>query len=293
MLQSMTGFGRGEAFNDQYKITIEIKSVNHRYLDVNVRLPRKLNYLESAVRNEIKKYGSRGKVDIFINLEHVVGASVSLKYNKEMAEAYYRAVQEIAKDFSLQGEVSALDIARYQDVISQGDEDLDEEMLASLTMTALDIAGQQFVETRKQEGKHLQEDLLDKLNRVDSLVEEVRKRSPQIVEEYGQRIQAKVKELLGDNQVDDRVLATEMIVFADKVCVDEEMVRLKTHVKNMIKTLESEVETVGRKLDFLTQEMNREANTILSKANDVIMADYGIELKTEIEKIREQIQNIE
>lgn len=292
MIQSMTGFGRGEASNDRQKITIEIKSVNHRYLDTSVRLPRKLNVFETAVRNKIKEYASRGKVDIFVSFSDTQADCSSITYNREIAAAYCNGMEQMISDFSLKDTITAYQLARFPDVFTMEEQALDEEALENLLMEAMSQAGEQFVYSRKVEGKKLKEDLLEKLDHVQELVEQIAKRSPDIVEEYRNRIREKVSELLGDTKLDEAVLATELVVFADKVCVDEEMVRLKTHIIHMKETLESDG-AIGRKLDFLTQEMNRESNTILSKSNDIEVSNYGIELKTEIEKIREQIQNIE
>lgn len=292
MIQSMTGFGRGEASDENYKIEIEMKSVNHRYLDINVRLPRKLNFYETEIRNQVKQFADRGKVDIFVTFSDITGKSVNVTYNKEVAEAYLSGIRQLSKDLKLENTTVAYQISRFPDVFTMEESSPDEDMVGTLIKTAMDRAGEQFVLSRRTEGNKLKEDLMGKFSRIESLVDSVAERSPQIVQEYHQRIQDKVAELLGDSQIDEGVLATELVVFADKICVDEEMVRLRTHVVHMKETLEEEG-TIGRKLDFLTQEMNREANTILSKANDIIVSNYGIELKTEIEKIREQIQNIE
>lgn len=292
MIQSMTGFGRGEASDENYKIEIEMKSVNHRYLDINVRLPRKLNFYETEIRNQVKQFADRGKVDIFVTFSDITGKSVNVTYNKEVAEAYLSGIRQLSKDLKLENTTVAYQISRFPDVFTMEESSPDEDMVGTLIKTAMDRAGEQFVLSRRTEGNKLKEDLMGKFSRIESLVDSVAERSPQIVQEYHQRIQDKVAELLGDSQIDEGVLATELVVFADKICVDEEMVRLRTHVVHMKETLEEEG-TIGRKLDFLTQEMNREANTILSKANDTIVSNYGIELKTEIEKIREQIQNIE
>lgn len=293
MINSMTGFGRGEVQDEQFKITIEMKSVNHRYLDVNVRVPRKLSFCEQLIRKNVKKYGSRGKVDVFVNMEYIQGDTAGIKYNEAVAAAYRECVKQISQDFQLAEDLSAYRLSKYPEVIMQEEESLDEEKLTALVTEAMENAGKVFQESRRIEDGGLCEDLLGKLKKVSALVEQIKDRSPEIVEEYRQKITERIQELIGDSQIDERVLATELILYADKICVDEEIVRLQTHVAHMTETLTQAGDAVGRKLDFLTQEMNREANTILSKANDSIMSEYGIELKTEIEKIREQIQNIE
>lgn len=292
MIQSMTGFGRGEATNDKYKITIEMKSVNHRYLDVSVRLPRKLNIFETTIRNQVKKIANRGKVDVFVNIEDLGMGSSAVRYNSQVASSYLQGLRQIAEDFHLEERVDALSLSRFPDVFSTEEEDLDEDMLLSLITQALEQAGVKFKDSRIKEGKPLCQDLNAKLDNINRVVDEIAKRSPQIVAEYRQKLTEKVNELLGNTQLDESVLATELIIYSDKICVDEEIVRLRTHVEHVKDTLQ-EGENIGRKLDFLVQEMNREANTILSKSNDVEVSNYGIELKTEIEKIREQIQNIE
>lgn len=292
MIQSMTGFGRGEANNDDFRITIEIKSVNHRYCDVSVRLPRKLNFLETTIRNYIKDHVNRGKIDIFVNFEDTKGKSYSISYNKEIAKAYYDGLNSISNDFNVDNKISAYMISKYPEVFSMTEEDVDEEVLKELVIKALDDSMVSFVNTRNTEGEKLRTDLIDKLNDIKELVDKIRVKSPKVVERYRKRITEKVNELLGDSKIDDNVLASEIVVYSDKVCVDEEMVRLDTHIDHMITTL-NEGDSIGRKLDFITQEMNRESNTILSKSDDVEVSDLGIQLKTEIEKIREQIQNIE
>lgn len=292
MIQSMTGFGRGEAVNDKYKLTVEMKSVNHRYLDISVRLPRKMNLFESAVRSQVKEFANRGKVDVFVGIENLTGSTGSLCYNHEIASAYLEGIRQLARDFELDHHIGAFQLSRYPEVFTMEEENVDEEMIFQLLTEALKIAGTHFMESRSLEGDKLYHDILDKLKRIDSIVEEIVRRSPRMVEEYRQKLTAKVQQLLGDTKLDESLLATELVIYSDKTCVDEEMVRLRTHIVHMKETLACG-DPIGRKMDFLIQEMNREANTTLSKANDIEISNYGIELKTEIEKIREQIQNIE
>ena len=292
MIKSMTGFGRCEIEEDNRKITVEIKSVNHRYLDVNVKLPKKLSFFESAVRNLIKEYIQRGKVDIFITCEDFNEANFSLKYNEELAGEYLKYLQQMAEHFQLENDIRVSTLSRYPDVFIMEEQDNDEEELWALLEKTLRNACEVFVETREKEGENLKTDLLNKLDEMIGYVDFIEERSPIVMKEYRELLETKVKEILEDKQMDDARIATEVTIFADKICVDEETVRLKSHIEAMKAALTGGG-TVGRKLDFIAQEMNREANTILSKASDLAISDTGINLKTDIEKVREQIQNIE
>ncbi len=292
MIKSMTGFGRCELSDENRKITVEMKSVNHRYLDVNIKMPKKLNFFESAIRNELKAYIQRGKVDLFISLEDFSENNVTVKYNKDIAAEYLKYLRQMSEDFELENDIRVSTLSRYPEVLSMEDQTPDEEEIWKLLKQAIDTASEGFVETRKTEGENLKNDLTDKLNGMLAHVEFIEARSPQIIAEYKQKLKDKVNEMLNDTQVDENRLLTEVTIFADKVCVDEELVRLRSHVEATKNAL-SEGGSVGRKLDFIAQEMNREANTILSKANDLEISNRAIELKTEIEKVREQIQNIE
>lgn len=292
MIKSMTGFGRCEIEEDNRKITVEIKSVNHRYLDVNVKLPKKLSFFESAVRNLIKEYIQRGKVDIFITCEDFNETNFSLKYNEELAGEYLKYLQQMAEHFQLENDIRVSTLSRYPDVFIMEEQDNDEEELWALLEKTLRNACEAFVETREKEGENLKTDLLNKLDEMIGYVDFIEDRSPIVMKEYRERLETKVKEILEDKQMDDARIATEVTIFADKICVDEETVRLKSHIEAMKAALTGGG-TVGRKLDFIAQEMNREANTILSKASDLAISDTGINLKTDIEKVREQIQNIE
>lgn len=292
MIKSMTGFGRCEIAENSRKITVEMKSVNHRYLDVNLKMPKSLNFFESAIRSELKNYITRGKVDVFISYEDLSEHTSTVRYHKEVAEEYFRYLKQMAEDFGLDNDIRVSSLSKYPDVFTMEEAGVDEEELWKEIQKAVDGAAGMFVETRITEGEHLRDDLLEKLDGMLKLVSFISERSPQILEEYRNRLEEKVKELLGDATVDESRLLTEVTLFADKVCVDEEVVRLKSHIETTKNTL-LEGGSIGRKLDFIAQEMNREANTILSKANDLEISNCAIELKTEIEKVREQIQNIE
>ena len=285
MIKSMTGFGRCEVQKDSRKFTVELKSVNHRYLDVNIRMPKKLNFFETAIRNLLKSYANRGKVDIFI-------AQVAVKYNAVLAGEYLKYLKQMEEEFGLENDIRVSTLSRYPEVFTMEEQSEDEEELWNGLKEALEGAFGQFVRTRQTEGENLKRDILAKLDRLNELTAHIEERSPQIVSEYRAKLEEKMKELLADTQIEESRIAAEVILFADKICTDEEVVRLKSHISHMRNTLD-EKDEIGRKLDFIAQEMNREANTILSKANDIEVSDYAISLKTEIEKIREQIQNIE
>jgi len=292
MIKSMTGFGRCEVSENNRKFTIEMKSVNHRYLDVNIKMPKKLNFFESAIRAELKNYISRGKVDMFITYEDFSENTSSVRYNKEIAGEYLGYLKQMAEEFGLEEDIRVSTLSRYPEVFTMEEQAVDEEELWKSLQKAIDGASKMFVESRIVEGEHLKDDLISKLDSMLKLVDFVAERSPRIVAEYRQKLEDKVKELLADNTVDEGRLLTEVTIFADKICVDEEIVRLRSHIETTKKTLTAGG-SIGRKLDFIAQEMNREANTILSKANDLEISNCAIELKTEIEKVREQIQNIE
>lgn len=292
MIKSMTGFGRSEITVHERKFSVELKSVNHRYLEVNIRMPKALNFFESAIRQELKKYIARGKVDMFITYENLGESKSTVRYNRELAAEYLKYLNEMSNDFGLENDIRTSTLSKYPDVFVMEESDVDEEELWKDLQSAIDQACEAFVKTRNIEGEHLRDDLIEKLDYMLTLVDFIDKRSPQIIEEYRTKIETRVRDLLGDNKVDEGRLLTEVTVYADKICVDEEIVRLRSHIETVKKELMNG-DSIGRKLDFLAQELNREANTILSKSTDLEIANCGIELKTLIEKVREQIQNVE
>ena len=292
MLKSMTGFGRYETVTDEYKISVEMKAVNHRYLDLSIKMPKKFNYFEASIRTLLKKHIQRGKVDLFINYEDYTEGNLSLKYNKGLAGEYMNAFQQMAEQFQIPNDITVSALSRFPEVLTMEQTPEDEEQLWKRLSDAISRAAERFVETRLEEGEHLRDDLLKKLDYMLELVSFIEERSPRIVEEYRTKLTDKVKELLNGAAIDESRIVTEVTIYADKICTDEEMVRLRSHIETM-KTKLIAGGSIGRELDFIAQEMNREANTTLSKANDLETADKAIALKTEIEKVREQIQNIE
>ena len=292
MVKSMTGFGRYEYSDEKCKCSVEIKSVNHRYLDMNIKMPKRLGFFEATVRNVLKESIKRGKVDVFITYEDLEEQSVNIRYNKQVAAKYMEYLNQIAEDFGLENDTRVSTLSRYPEVFEADEAEVDEEAIEKvLTLTARKAA-ENFAESRMREGENLKADLLGKLDEMLTAVDFITEKSPVIIEEYRQKLTAKVEELLGDNTVDENRILTEVTIFADKSCVDEELVRLRSHIKATKDTLEAGGE-VGRKLDFIAQEMNREANTTLSKTTDLEIANAAIDLKTSIEKVREQIQNLE
>lgn len=293
MIKSMTGFGRCEVSDKERRFTVEMKGVNHRYLDVNIRMPKKLNFFETAIRSLMKQSILRGKVDLFITYEDLSESQVSLKYNESLAGEYLTYLNQMEERFSLENDVRVSTLSRYPEVFTMEERTLDEEEIWNVLKQALDGAVGRFVETRILEGENLKKDILLKLDGMLKLVAFIEERTPEILTQYREKLEGKVKELLGDAQMEESRIAAEVVLFADKICTDEEVVRLRSHIIHMKETLQSDESGIGRKLDFIAQEMNREANTILSKANDLKVSNVGIDLKTEIEKVREQIQNIE
>ena len=292
MIKSMTGFGRYETVTDEYRIAVEIKSVNHRYCDLNIKLPKKFNEIENTLRMMMKEIAERGKVDVYVSYEDYAGKGTHVHYHPQIAKEYVKVAAQVAEEFELHNSLSAERLLGFADVISLEEESNDLESVFPIVTQTLQKAGEQFIASREREGEQLYQDIKGKLAYLLTLVAQVEERSPQMLQEHRQKLLEKVQELLGDRKIDEGILATELIVYADKVCVDEETVRLRSHIDAMSETLDMQ-EAIGRKLDFIAQEMNREANTILSKANDKELSGIAINMKTEIEKIREQIQNIE
>lgn len=292
MLRSMTGYGRSENIIDGRHIIFEIKSVNHKFFECNARLPRSCMFLEDKLKALVQGKISRGKVDVFLQLETLESTDTEVLVNHSLASAYVKALRELKEEYSLPDEVSLSLLARCPDLLSVRKAQEDEDALWAAVAEVAEAAIESFLEMRKSEGVRLQKDILEKAGHLEALVDEVEKITPETVAEYRERLQTKIEEMLGANHFDEQRVLTEVAVFADKVAVDEETVRLRSHIRQLRQLSESE-EPVGRKIDFLVQEMNREANTIGSKSVNSKIAYLVVDMKSEIEKIREQIQNVE
>ena len=292
MIKSMTGFGRGEYAGETLKFIVEIKSVNHRYLDANVRIPKEYAFMDTSIRSELKKYLQRGKVDVFVTYQIIGDVNYDLQFNEHLAREYVDAYERMAQRFNLTNDLTAAKLGAQPEIFRLKEDSMNEEEVWSILKQALDTALEMLVETRTAEGANLKQDMIAKLDTLKAGVEQIELRYPEILAAYENRLKEKIADILGDSQIDESRLAAEVVRFADKLATDEETVRLKSHIDAMKKELEKGSD-IGRKLDFIAQEMNREANTILSKANDLETSNIAIDLKTGIEKIREQVQNIE
>ena len=291
-LKSMTGFGRAEVSNDQYRLSVEVKSVNSRFLDLSIKMPKKFNALEANIRNTVKEYISRGKVDLFITYESFSEKGKALRLDLPLAKEYLESMRTLVDALGVEDNVKVTNLAALPDVLVLSEESEDEDALWESLKPSLVGALERFAETRVMEGENLQKDLLGKLSEMEAIVNRIDERSPEITAAYEVRLRAKVSELLEGTGIDEARIVQEVTIYTDKICTDEERVRLHSHIKNMRTKLQNGG-LVGRELDFVAQEMNREANTTLSKANDLIVSEDAIGLKTLIEKIREQIQNLE
>lgn len=291
-MKSMTGYGRARAATDGREIMVELRAVNHRYLDVNVKCPRGYGFLEEALKKATGARISRGKVDIFVAVTDMGAQETAIVLNKELAQGYLKALTELRDTLHLHDDISVMSIARMPDVLVSERLEVDAEALTAAVLDVFAQAVDEFDVMRGREGEKMAADVAGRMQTILGLVEEVEKRSPERVTAYRERLEKRMNEILADTTVDPQRILTEAAIFADKTAVDEETVRLRSHLDQLALMLADE-KPVGRKLDFLVQEMNREANTIGSKANDTVLANLVISLKAEIEKIREQIQNIE
>ena len=292
MIRSMTGFGRGEYQEDGRQYLVEVKTVNHRYSDIFIKMPRQISYLEEKVRDVVGKAVSRGKIDVFISYDNFGDDSKKVMFDEPLAKTYLDAVKDIRDKFGLKDDITTSLIARFPDVLKIEQPEADEEKEWNMLKIAVDNALEALVHMREHEGEGLKKDLLSRADYVDTVLNAIETRAPEVVREYKQKLEARIKDLLGQQTIEENRLAMEVAVFADRCSIDEEIVRLHSHINQMREAFKLQ-QPVGRKLDFLVQEMNREINTIGSKANDLTITRNVVEIKSEIEKIREQVQNIE
>lgn len=292
MLKSMTGFGRGEATVDGHRIVFEMRSVNHKFFEMNARITRGYVFLEDRLKSYLQQRIVRGKVDVFLQIENLEETGVQVQVNHALAAGYYKALLELQESYNLPDGPSLAQLSRYQDVFAIHKTPEDEDAVWAAVLAVAGPTVDSFMEMRVAEGALLKADILEKAGNILAMIEKVEQLAPQAVARYRERLAAKIQELLGDTRMDEQRLLTEVAIFADKSAVDEETVRLKSHFAQLGRLVES-TEPVGRKIDFLVQEMNRETNTIGSKSQDTEIAYLVVDMKAEIEKIREQVQNVE
>ena len=294
MIRSMTGYGRSQAVVDTMNITVELKSVNHRYFEFNSRVPRNYGFLDEKLKSYIGSRVSRGKVECYVSVENLENDEIEILVNHSLAQSYLGALKELAErnELNLRDDLAMSSLARYNDIFTVHKQEADEEKIWNAVKSVAETAVDKFIGMREAEGNKLKNDVLSRADLILQKISLIEERSPETVKEYNDKLLARINEFLSDVQVDEQRLLTECAIFADKVAVAEETVRLRSHIDQLRQFLDSD-EAVGRKTDFLVQEMNREANTIGSKAQDVTIARCVIDIKAEIEKIREQIQNIE
>ena len=292
MIKSMTGYGYAKGTAENLEITVEVKSVNNRYLDTSVRMPRSFLFAEDTVKSAVQKHISRGKVDVFLSLDASAADNMAVRINEPLLKGYLEAVRHIAQEYDLENDLTAVSVSRFPDILTVEKKDLDAEAISAAIAEAVEKALNDFDAMRLREGEKLSADVLSRLENIEALVSTVEKEAPRTVEEYRNRLRTKMAELLGTAGIDENRILAEAAVFADHIAVDEETVRLRSHIFQL-RTMLSGQSPIGRKIDFLIQEFNREANTIGSKCQNSDIAHIVVELKSEIEKIREQIQNIE
>lgn len=292
MIRSMTGYGSAKGTVEGLEITVELKSVNNRYLDTSVRLPRSFLFAEEAIKSEVQSHISRGKVDVFISVDSSAAGDMTVKVNEPLLRGYIEAIRHISEEYSLANDMTALSVSRFPDVLSVEKKDLDAEAISAGICAIAEEALRDFDAMRQREGAKLRDDVLSRLETIDWLVSAVETEAPKTVAEYRKRLEQKMQEVLGATGIDENRILAEAAIFADHIAVDEETVRLRSHMSQLTTMINGNSPT-GRKIDFLIQEFNREANTIGSKCQNSQIAHVVVDLKSEIEKIREQIQNIE
>lgn len=292
MIKSMTGYGSAKGTVEGLEITVELKSVNNRYLDTSVRLPRSFLFAEEAIKSAVQSHISRGKVDVFISVDSSAAGDMTVKVNEPLLRGYIEAIRHISEEYSLANDMTALNVSRFPDVLSVEKKDLDAEAISAGICAIAEEALRDFDAMRQREGAKLRDDVLSRLETIDRLVSAVETEAPKTVAEYRKRLEQKMQEVLGATGIDENRILAEAAIFADHIAVDEETVRLRSHMSQLTTMINGNSPT-GRKIDFLIQEFNREANTIGSKCQNSQIAHVVVDLKSEIEKIREQIQNIE
>ena len=292
MIKSMTGYGNCRKIADGREISVELRSVNHRYLEISCKVPKEMNFLEEKIKSELKQYVFRGKVDVYVSIGADENETAVVSINHSLVKGYLNALNEIAEKYQIANDVSVMGLSKYNDIFKLTKPPADEEKLWASVKSVLDEAVEKFIAMRKTEGEKLYHDITKRCEKVLSLTEQIEQRAPQITAEYRKKLTDKINELLGDTTVDEQRIVTEAAIFADKIAVDEETVRLKSHFEQLAEILNSNSPS-GRKTDFILQEMNRETNTIGSKIQDIQISHIVVEIKSELEKIREQIQNVE
>ena len=293
MAISMTGFGRGEFKNDNYQFLVECKTINHKYCDINVRLPRKISFLEDRIRNYVKNFVKRGRVDLYIKLDLIGSEDVNLKFDDKLATQYVNILKDIKEKFDLQDDISVMSVAKFPDIVRCEEKEEDEDLYWDMLKEALDMALEKLTQMRKVEGEKLAKDTLERCDILKGLVDEIEKYSDTVVDEYKEKLNTRITEILDNPSIiDENRLAQEVAIFADKSSITEEIVRFRSHIEQLKNTVVKN-DSIGRKIDFLIQEMNREVNTTGSKSSNINITNLVVEVKSELEKIREQIQNIE
>lgn len=293
MAKSMTGFGMGEYKDDKYNISVECKTINHKYLDVNPRLPRKVSFLEDRLRQLVKDYISRGRVDMFIKFDTVSSSGAKLVYDEDLAKQYFEILKRIKDGFDLKQEINPVEISKFPEIVSVTEAEDDEEILWNALREASEKALMSLSNMRKEEGTKLEKDIIERANLLEKYIDDVERFSDTVVEDYRSRLNQRIGEILENPAlVDEARLAQEVAIYADKSSITEEIVRFRSHINQLRNTIVND-DSIGRKLDFLIQEMNREVNTIGSKSSAIDITNLVIQIKAELEKIREQVQNIE
>ena len=292
MIRSMTGYGKETLCIEEREYQVEIKSVNHRYLDINIKIPRTLSYLEEEIKKEITKKIKRGKIDVYIAYENNSQEGKNIKINKELAKIYIEQLKELAQEEKISSNMEAIDIAKFPDILTIKTDEKDEKIRDEIIQTTIN-ATEKIVEMKSVEGEKILQDLLRRIEKIENEIEKISKKSTGLIEEYVVKLEKRIKEILKTEEIDKTRLAQEVVIYADKCSIEEEVTRLKSHIYQFKNLINDNNETKGKKLDFIIQEMNRETNTIGSKANSLEITNGVIEIKTELEDIREQIQNIE